>query len=58
MASFQLSHEKTAWEICSNRTVTGVLLARVREVSWIAKVRETASFIISLRRTAVEVKYR
>lgn len=58
MASFQPSPLKTELYICWNRTVAGVEGARVLETSYIAKVREMASLISSVRNTAVDVKYR
>lgn len=58
MASFQPSPEKTDIYNCSKRTVAGVEGGSVREISYIAIVRERANLITSFRKTAVEVKYR
>ena len=58
IANFQPSPENTDMYSCSKRTVAGVEGGRVREISYIAIVKDTASFITSFKKTAVEVKYR
>jgi len=58
MASFHPSPEKTDIYNCSKRTVAGVEGGSVREMSYMAIVKETANFMTSLRKTAVDVKYR
>jgi hypothetical protein len=57
IASNHPSPENTDIYNCSKRTVAGVEGGRVREISYIAIVNETASFMTSLRKTAVDVKY-
>ena len=58
MASFHPSPEKTDMYNCSKRTVAGVEGGRFCDISYMAIVKETASLMTSLRKTAVEVKYR
>jgi hypothetical protein len=58
IANFHPSPEKTELYNCSKRTVAGVEGGSVREISYMEKVKETASLITSFRKTAVEVKYR
>jgi len=58
IASFHPSPEKTDMYNCSKSTVAGVEGGNVRDISYIAIVKLTASFITSFRNTAVEVKYR
>jgi hypothetical protein len=58
IANFHPSPENTDMYNCSKRTVAGVEGGRVRDISYRAIVRETASFTTSLRKTAVDVKYR
>ena len=56
IASFQLSPEKTWLYICSKMTATGVCGARLLETSCMENVRDIASLMTSLSRTAVEAK--
>jgi hypothetical protein len=58
IASFHPSPEKTELYNCSNSTVAGVDGGRVREMSYSAMESETASLMTSLRKTAVDVRYR
>lgn len=58
MASFHPSPENTDMYNCSKRTVAGVEGGRVCDMSYITIVKETANLMTSLRRTAVDVKYR
>ncbi len=55
MANFHPSPPNTDAYNCSKRTVAGVEGGRVRDISYIAIVKETASLMTSLRKTAVEV---
>ena len=58
MASFHPSLEKTPLLICLNIDVAGDIGAKLLEISYIANVREMASLMTSVRKTAVEGKYR
>ena len=58
MASFQPSLEKTPLLNCLNMDVAGDMGAKLLEISYIANVREMASLMTSVRKTAVEGKYR
>lgn len=56
MANFHPSPENTDMYSCSKSTVAGVEGGRVWDISYMAIVKETASLMTSLRKTAVEVK--
>jgi hypothetical protein len=58
IANFHPSPENTDMYNCSKSTVAGVEGGNVREMSYIAMVKLTANLMTSLRKTAVEVKYR
>ena len=58
MASFQPSLEKTPLLICLNIDVAGDIGAKLLEISYMANVSDMASLITSVRKTAVEGKYR
>lgn len=58
IASFHPSPENTDIYNCSKRTVAGVEGGRVLEISYNAIVKETANFMTSFKKTAVDVKYR
>jgi hypothetical protein len=58
IASFHPSPEKTDIYNCSKRTVAGVAGGSVRDISYIAMVKETANLMTSFKNTAVLVKYR
>lgn len=56
MANFQLSPENTAAARVERSEVAGTEGGADFETSYNASVRETASFTISLKRTAVDVR--
>jgi hypothetical protein len=56
--SFHPSPENTELKSCSKSTVAGVEGGKVRDISYRAMEIETANFMTSLRKTAVDVRYR